>query len=267
MCMLPHGSYLETLRRRKVSAQPDQIRAMDFTGFSGADIEGGFFALENGHAVLWWDWSGQGADNKPNAERYPQYLEQWGQVKADWMLGRARNLIIYPNLLLTDHASTQIRVIKPLAWDQTEVSIYCFGLKGESLTERGRRLRQYEDFSTPVEWLPLMTSRFLNFAMKVMQVPITSHGMTLVVELRTSRKEPIKGRGNWGLPPSGLEAMLRMSRSCGLTRSFGRVSSWPQLLGGWDGVPRSTLDLESGTTTVSGVERERAREGATSPSS
>lgn len=141
-----HSSYLRTLGRRKLSGQSDQIKAMDFTGFSGADIEGGFYALENGHVVLWWDWSGQGADNKPNAERYPQYLERWGQVRADWMLGRARNLIIYPNLLLTDHASTQIRVIKPLAWDRTQIDIYCFGLKGESRQERSHRLRQYEDF-------------------------------------------------------------------------------------------------------------------------
>lgn len=141
-----HSSYLKTLGQRKISAQPDKIKAMDFTGFLGSDIEGGFFALNYGHVVLWWDWSGQGADNKPNANRYSKYVEKWGQLRADWMVSRARNLIIYPNLLLTDHASTQIRVINPIKWDETEVKIYCFGLKGESQMERERRLRQYEDF-------------------------------------------------------------------------------------------------------------------------
>lgn len=262
-----HGSYLETLRRRKVSAQPDQIRAMDFTGFSGADIEGGFFALENGHAVLWWDWSGQGADNKPNAERYPQYLEQWGQVKADWMLGRARNLIIYPNLLLTDHASTQIRVIKPLAWDQTEVSIYCFGLKGESLTERGRRLRQYEDFFNASGMATPDDVAVFEFCHE----GYASSDYIPWNDLSRGAKNLQKGANQrareLGITPKWSGGNVEDEQIMWAYAEFWQSKLMAAIAGRLDGVPRSTLDLESGTTTVSGVERERAREGATSPSS
>src|SRR5690606_4965866 len=42
--------------------------------------------------------------------------------------------------------STQIRVIRPISVDQTEVTIYCFAPKAENATERALRIRQYEDF-------------------------------------------------------------------------------------------------------------------------
>ena len=42
--------------------------------------------------------------------------------------------------------STQIRVIRPLSVDKTEVTIYCFAPVGEERAARSKRLRQYEDF-------------------------------------------------------------------------------------------------------------------------
>jgi benzoate/toluate 1,2-dioxygenase alpha subunit len=45
-----------------------------------------------------------------------------------------------------DQFSTQIRVVRPISVNQTEVTIYCFAPKGEAAAERALRIRQYEDF-------------------------------------------------------------------------------------------------------------------------
>jgi len=45
-----------------------------------------------------------------------------------------------------DQFSTQIRTYRPIAVDKTEVTVYCFGHKGEPAKARAARLRQYEDF-------------------------------------------------------------------------------------------------------------------------
>jgi benzoate/toluate 1,2-dioxygenase alpha subunit len=59
-------------------------------------------------------------------------------------VNQTRNLCVYPNVFLMDQFSTQIRVVRPLAVDKTEVSIFCFAPKGES--DGSARIRQYEDF-------------------------------------------------------------------------------------------------------------------------
>ena len=48
--------------------------------------------------------------------------------------------------MLMDNPSTQIRVMKPQAADQVDISVYCIAPKGESDTARAGRLRKFEDF-------------------------------------------------------------------------------------------------------------------------
>jgi len=69
-----------------------------------------------------------------------------GEERAKFIVGQTRNLGLYPNVFLMDQFSTQIRVVRPLAVDRTEVSIFCFAPKGESAQDRATRIRQYEDF-------------------------------------------------------------------------------------------------------------------------
>ncbi len=45
-----------------------------------------------------------------------------------------------------DQFSSQIRHYRPIAVDQTEVTIYCIAPKGESAQARAARIRRYEDF-------------------------------------------------------------------------------------------------------------------------
>ena len=59
---------------------------------------------------------------------------------------RLRNLNIYPSLFFMDQISSQLRIIRPLAWNKTEVISQCIGVKGESDKDRESRIRQFEDF-------------------------------------------------------------------------------------------------------------------------
>jgi benzoate/toluate 1,2-dioxygenase subunit alpha len=69
-----------------------------------------------------------------------------GPLQAKWMAGRLRQVLIYPNVILFDGISTQLRSWRPIAPDQTEVHAYCVAPKGEPEEARERRVRQYEDF-------------------------------------------------------------------------------------------------------------------------
>jgi benzoate/toluate 1,2-dioxygenase alpha subunit len=137
-----HWNYVATMARRTKGLSADDVKAMDPGQFNKQP--GGFFAFKNGHICLWSVWpNGQ---NRPIAERKEELLKRVGNTRANWMIDHVRNLCIYPNVFLMDQMSSQIRVFRPLAVDKTEVTIYCFGPKGESAEMRTHRIRQYEDF-------------------------------------------------------------------------------------------------------------------------
>ena len=75
-----------------------------------------------------------------------EFAREYGQARADWMMGVSRNLCLYPNVYLMDQFGSQIRHYRPISVDKTEVTIYCIAPKGESADARTARIRQYEDF-------------------------------------------------------------------------------------------------------------------------
>ncbi|SCW72939.1 benzoate/toluate 1,2-dioxygenase alpha subunit [Sphingobium faniae] len=135
-----HWNYSATMGRRNYEAEGTPT--VDAAGWSKST--GGVYAFENGHILLW--------TNLLNPEVRPIYTyreelaERLGAERAAPIVGQTRNLCLYPNVYLMDQFSTQIRVIRPLGVDRTEVTIYCFAPKGESAAERALRIRQYEDF-------------------------------------------------------------------------------------------------------------------------
>jgi benzoate/toluate 1,2-dioxygenase alpha subunit len=140
-----HWNYAATTNHRKeqeAAARPDNIRAMD-AGKWGKQ-GGGFYAFEHGHLLLWTQWANP--QDRPNYPRRDEYASQFGGATADWMIGRSRNLCLYPNVYLMDQFGSQIRLLRPISVDKTEVTIYCIAPKGESDEARARRIRQYEDF-------------------------------------------------------------------------------------------------------------------------
>jgi benzoate/toluate 1,2-dioxygenase alpha subunit len=78
--------------------------------------------------------------------QFESLVERFGEPRARWMAARLRQVLIYPNVILFDGISTQVRSWRPLSPDETEVTVKCIAMKGESPEQRRRRLRQYEDF-------------------------------------------------------------------------------------------------------------------------
>ena len=137
-----HWNYAATTNHRKQAVQEDAVHAMD--AGTWAKQGGGFYSFENGHLLLWTNWSNP--EDRPNWARRDELAAQFGQARADWMVKRSRNLCLYPNVYLMDQFSSQIRTYRPIAVDKTEVTIYCIAPKGEAAEARTRRIRQYEDF-------------------------------------------------------------------------------------------------------------------------
>ena len=57
-------------------------------------------SFENGHLLLWTRWSNP--EDRPLYERRDELIAEYGQAKADWMIGIPRNLCLYPNVYLMD---------------------------------------------------------------------------------------------------------------------------------------------------------------------
>jgi benzoate/toluate 1,2-dioxygenase alpha subunit len=135
-----HWNYSATMGRRNYEAEG--TRTVDANGWSKS--VGGVYAFEHGHILLW--------TRLLNPEVRPVYAqrealaERVGEEEAGFIVSQTRNLGLYPNVYLMDQFSTQIRVVRPISVDQTEVTIYCFAPKGESAADRALRIRQYEDF-------------------------------------------------------------------------------------------------------------------------
>ena len=137
-----HPSFMNIVSRRKAGESGNtQVKSIDFAAM--AAVKGGGYTFPRGHAIGIFD-------NPAPEERglhlhHDELVARVGANKARWMYA-GRNLTIYPNVQFAENASLQMRVIRPLSVDKTEMTIYCLGAKGESDAARAIRIRQYEDF-------------------------------------------------------------------------------------------------------------------------
>ena len=149
-----HPSYIDVLQDRRArrdasdasesaSAQPGSIYE-DLAAQQRSSR--GSLSFRFGHVAYWGD--NPNALERPIAPALDQIQARVGPDIAQWML-KVRNLVIYPNLQLVENASLQLRVLRPLAVDRTEVTTWCLGPRGEGAEQRRRRIRQYEDFYNP----------------------------------------------------------------------------------------------------------------------
>ncbi|KGJ17027.1 Rieske 2Fe-2S domain-containing protein [Paracoccus sanguinis] len=133
-----HWNYQATMGRRK----EEGTKAVDASGWSKSVA--GVYGFENGHILLWTNT--MNPEVRPVWAHRDEIAARVGEERAKFIVGQTGNLGLYPNVFLMDQFSTQIRVVRPLAVDRTEVSIFCFAPKGESAQDRATRIRQYEDF-------------------------------------------------------------------------------------------------------------------------
>lgn len=134
-----HWNYLSTMGHRNYEKGGTQ--AVDARSWS---TKGGFYSFENGHMVLWTRLLNP--EVRPVYSQLERLQKQVGAARADAIVGMTRNLCLYPNAYLMDQFSTQIRVLRPIDVDKTEITIYAFAPKNEPAVERAKRIRQYEDF-------------------------------------------------------------------------------------------------------------------------
>lgn len=135
-----HWNYSATMQRRNYEA--DGTRTVDANGWSKS--VGGVYGYDHGHILLWTELLNP--EVRPVYGQRDALAQRLGGERASVIVNQTRNLGLYPNVYLMDQFSTQIRVVRPLAVDKTEVTIYCFAPKGESTEDRALRIRQYEDF-------------------------------------------------------------------------------------------------------------------------
>ena len=107
-------------------------------------VPSGTYDLGNGHMGLWAQHITPHV--RPIYEARAWLEEKLKPAEVDWILNRGRNLHVFPNVMLMDNPSTQIRLVKPISPALTEVSVYCIAPRGESPAARAARLRKFEDF-------------------------------------------------------------------------------------------------------------------------
>lgn len=135
-----HWNYAATMGRRNYEAEG--TRTVDANGWSKS--VGGVYGFDNGHILLWTKTLNP--EVRPVFAHREEIERRLGTERAAFIVEQTRNLGLYPNVYLMDQFSTQIRVVRPISVDRTEVTIYCFAPKGENAVERALRIRQYEDF-------------------------------------------------------------------------------------------------------------------------
>jgi benzoate/toluate 1,2-dioxygenase alpha subunit len=134
-----HPSFMKIVERRTSGESSHALPAVDFALYR----ERGGFTFDHGHAVLFTP--NPKPEIRPLFATIDEVSARVGAERAEWML-TTRNLVLFPNVQLAENASLQLRVIRPLSVDLTEMTIYCMAPVGESDSARSFRLRQFEDF-------------------------------------------------------------------------------------------------------------------------
>ncbi|HEY3540743.1 MAG TPA: Rieske 2Fe-2S domain-containing protein [Trinickia sp.] len=133
-----HWNYAATMGRRKEGG----TQAVDANSWCKSIA--GVYGFDHGHILLWTRT--MNPEVRPVYRHRDEIKARVGEAKAEFIVNQTRNLCLYPNVFLMDQFSTQIRVVRPISVDKTEVTIFCFAPKGEDSTDRATRIRQYEDF-------------------------------------------------------------------------------------------------------------------------
>ena len=145
-----HPSYIKIMERRQRGEGAVAVRSIWEQSPAWSEdaegVQGGSYSFEHGH-VLNWGRIGV-TDTHPLHESADAIAARHGDAGRDWVFNM-RNLTIFPNLQIAENASSQLRVIQPLAPGRTLMRTWCVAPKGESGAARRQRIRQYEDFFNP----------------------------------------------------------------------------------------------------------------------
>lgn len=124
-------------------------------------MEGQAIDLGNGHSVVerratygrpiaqWISLWGEQAKVEIDAT-YARLVQRYGQERADRMAKCARNMLIFPNLVINDIMSITVRVFQPIAPDHMDISVWSLAPVEEvGKPALSRRLTNFLEFLGP----------------------------------------------------------------------------------------------------------------------
>ena len=138
-----HRVFAATVRNREERDGTTGLAQTEGARITGT-VPSGAYDLGNGHMSIWAQHT--------TPERRPVYRKKdWLEKNLPpehvrWILERGRNLSVFPNVMIMDNPSTQIRTIRPISAERSEVTVYCIAPMGEDADARAARLRKFEDF-------------------------------------------------------------------------------------------------------------------------
>jgi len=138
-----HRVFASTISNRESKDEYTGMKKTESGRITGQVASRGY-DLGNGHMAIWAQHTTP--EVRPIYEAKERLEKKLRPAQVDWILNRGRNLYLFPNVMLMDNPSTQIRVMKPVSADRTEVTVYCIAPRGESEQARFARLRKFEDF-------------------------------------------------------------------------------------------------------------------------
>jgi benzoate/toluate 1,2-dioxygenase alpha subunit len=148
------GYHVSTVHRVFAAAMAKREEAGNLTGVARTEagringtVPTGSVDLGNGHLAIWA--KRENPEAAPLYEAKERLLQTYSEPKVSWMVDIGRNLYLFPNVLLMDQPSTQIRTIRPLSPGRAEMKVQCIAPKGESQTARQARMRKFLDFYLP----------------------------------------------------------------------------------------------------------------------
>ena len=138
-----HRVFAAAISKREQSGGYTGVRKTESGRITGT-VKSGSVHFGNGHTGVWA--RRETPEAAPLYEAKERLERTFPAAKVDWMLNTGRNLYLFPNVLVMDNPSTQIRTIKPLSADRAEVRVQCVAPVGESAAAREGRLRKFLDF-------------------------------------------------------------------------------------------------------------------------
>ena len=138
-----HRVFASTVRNRE---ERESLRGLKQTegGRLVGIVPSGAYDLGNGHMSIWAQHTTP--ERRPIYKKKDWLTENLPAAHVEWILEKGRNLALFPNVMLMDNPSTQIRYVKPISADRAEVTVYCIAPIGEDAEARSARLRKFEDF-------------------------------------------------------------------------------------------------------------------------
>lgn len=138
-----HRVFAGAIAKREAAGGSEGLRKTEAGRINGT-VPTGAYDLGGGHMLIWA--KRENLQAAPLSASLPELQTRIPPERLDWMIGRGRNLFVYPNAHFMDQPSTQIRVMLPISPDLTEARVYCIAPKGESREARAARVRKFEDF-------------------------------------------------------------------------------------------------------------------------